>query len=148
MQNQVTATARSTAADHAQVIAALRTQLTALTFGSAYLSATEQLQANHHAHECENAGQLARWLANTRAELDRRAARSLSPTTDVLKAPFSHQRGRRCLGSSAPQWPSGGTIALDTVADFRDRRAAAAFQPAATLTVAALTALLTPQSNA
>ncbi|SFQ49222.1 hypothetical protein [Hymenobacter arizonensis] len=54
-------------------VAALRAQLTALTFGNPLLSAAEQLRANHAIHECEDADRLARWLVNTRRELARRA---------------------------------------------------------------------------
>ena len=53
-------------------LAVLRAQLTALTFPSAYLSEAEKLLANHRIHECEDAGQLTRWLENTTATLARR----------------------------------------------------------------------------
>jgi hypothetical protein len=65
--------AASTAASCPHLLATLRAQLTALTFGSPWLTAAEQIRANHHAHECEDAGRLGRWLVNTPAVLARRA---------------------------------------------------------------------------
>ena len=53
-------------------LAALRAQLMALTFPSAYLSEAEKLLANHRINECEDAGQLTRWLKNTTTTLARR----------------------------------------------------------------------------
>ena len=53
-------------------LAVLRAQLTALTFPSAYLSEAEKMLANHRIHECEDAGQLTRWLKNTTAMPARR----------------------------------------------------------------------------
>lgn len=47
-----------------QPLVTLRAQLTALTFLPPYLSEVENLQANHHIHECEDTQQLSRWLAN------------------------------------------------------------------------------------
>lgn len=63
-----------TAASCPQLLATLRAQLTALTFGSPWLTAAEQLRANHHAHECQDAGRLGFWLVNTQAVIARRAA--------------------------------------------------------------------------
>ncbi|WP_345122602.1 hypothetical protein [Hymenobacter antarcticus] len=52
----------------------MRTQLTALTFASPWLTVAEQLRANHHAYECQDAGRLERWCLNTQATIARRAA--------------------------------------------------------------------------
>jgi hypothetical protein len=62
---------------------AMRAQLTGLTFLSPYLSEEEQLLANHRIHECEDAGQLTRWLMNTPTALARRQLAS-SPITISL----------------------------------------------------------------
>ena len=54
------------------VLGELRQSLSLVLFGNPLLSPQEQLLANHHIHECENAEQLARWLSNTRAALAKR----------------------------------------------------------------------------
>ncbi|WP_161787206.1 hypothetical protein [Hymenobacter sp. IS2118] len=38
--------------------------MSAVIIGNPLFSPEEQLLANHHVHECEDAGQLALWLAN------------------------------------------------------------------------------------
>jgi hypothetical protein len=82
------AVASTAAAASFPQLAALRAQLTALTFGSPWLTATEQLRANHHAHECADASRLARWLVNTRASIARRVAE------------YQRQRGPQAASSS------------------------------------------------
>jgi hypothetical protein len=54
------------------VLGKLRHALSAVFFGNPLFSPQEQLLANHHIHECENAGQLARWLSDTPAALAKR----------------------------------------------------------------------------
>ncbi|MGI4873051.1 MAG: hypothetical protein ACRYFX_17975 [Janthinobacterium lividum] len=54
------------------VLGELRQALCAVLFGNPLLSPLEQLLANHHIHECEDAAQLARWLTNTPTALARR----------------------------------------------------------------------------
>ena len=46
------------------VLGELRHALSAVIIGNPLFSPEEQLLANHHVHECEDAGQLALWLAN------------------------------------------------------------------------------------
>ena len=46
--------------------------LSAVFFGNPLFSPQEQLLANYHIHECENAGQLTRWLSNTPVALAKR----------------------------------------------------------------------------
>jgi len=74
--------ASRTTIEASRSLAALRAQLTALTFPSAYLSEAEKLLANHRIHECEDAGQLTRWLKNTTATLARRHP-ACPPTTSL-----------------------------------------------------------------
>ena len=50
----------------------LRQALSAVIFGNPLFLPQEQLLANHRIHECEDAGQLTRWLKNTTATLARR----------------------------------------------------------------------------
>ena len=47
------------------VLGELRYALSAVLFGNPLLLPQEQLLANHRIHECEDAGQLTRWLTNT-----------------------------------------------------------------------------------
>ena len=54
------------------VLGELRHALSAVFFGNPLFSPQEQLLANHHIHECENAAQLARWLSNTPVALAKR----------------------------------------------------------------------------
>ena len=54
------------------VLGELRQALSLVLFGNPLISPQEQLLANHHIHECENADQLARWLSNTPVALAKR----------------------------------------------------------------------------
>ncbi len=54
------------------VLGELRHALSAVFFGNPLFSPQEQLLANHHIHECENAEQLARWLSNSPVALAKR----------------------------------------------------------------------------
>ena len=65
------------------VLGELRQALSLVLFGNPLLSSQEQLLANHHIHECENAGQLARWLSNTSAALAKRQRAVLPATTSL-----------------------------------------------------------------
>ena len=66
----------------------LRHALSAVFFGNPLFSPQEQLLANHHIHECENAEQLARWLNNTPTALAKRqhanSLRTVSSTGHVV----------------------------------------------------------------
>jgi hypothetical protein len=59
----------------------LRQALSAVLFGNPLFSPQEQLLANHHIYECEDAQQLSRWLTNTSTALTRRQLVRLSPTS-------------------------------------------------------------------
>jgi hypothetical protein len=59
----------------------LRHALSAVLFGNPLFSPQEQLLANHHIYECEDAQQLRRWLINTSTALTRRQLVRLSPTS-------------------------------------------------------------------
>ena len=54
------------------VLGELRHALSAVFFGNPLFSPQEQLLANHRIHECENAGQLVRWLTSTPLALAQR----------------------------------------------------------------------------
>ena len=70
------------------VLGELRQALSLVLFGNPLLSPQEQLLANHHIHECENAEQLARWLSNTLGALAKRqranSTRTVSSTGHVV----------------------------------------------------------------
>ena|GEM_PF-2263607 len=143
-----------------QVLAGLRAVLTALTFGSPYLDAAEQLRANHHAHECQDPVRLARWLVNTQIEIARRAAaaqqskwRYVTHTQrELLRAllhlpAVSRARSTQVLlglnrltqsDAAAELRQLWGLVPVDGVANDQDRRRAATFRPAESLTYAAL----------
>jgi hypothetical protein len=103
------------AAPTASSLPTLRAQLTALTFRSPHLSEAEQLRANHHIHECEDAERLTHWLQTVKAEL-----------------------ARRSIAAQAQGRPLPPPYVLDHAAEPRDRRAATQFKPARTLTYAQL----------
>ncbi|MBO0360855.1 hypothetical protein J0X19_23045 [Hymenobacter sp. BT186] len=62
------------------VLGELRHALSAVLFGNPLLLPQEQLLANHRIHECEDAGQLTRWLTNIPTALAGRQLAS-SPIT-------------------------------------------------------------------
>lgn len=124
----------------------LRAQLTALTFHSPHLDEAEKLRANHCIHECEDAERLTNWLRTVQAELARRnmAAQTqkaltkyAAPKRQALPHPTLRNRHHPRPPRRAPK-PPVGTLALHYVIDRPapplDRRAAAQFQPARTLT--------------
>jgi hypothetical protein len=125
-----------------QLLSTLRAQLTALTFHSPHLSEAEKLRANHHIHECEDAKRLTHWLRTVKAEL---ARRNLAAQTKkaLAQRPLPYLRTRRqpWLLRRTPE-PAVSTLALCYIVDHpalaRDRRTAAQFQPARTLTYAQL----------
>lgn len=83
MKNRVTGDAAAlTATPLSPTLAELRAQLTSLTFGNILLSEAEQLQANHRIFECEDIGQLIKWLINVPIELARRTARAEACCTE------------------------------------------------------------------
>ncbi|MDQ2773092.1 MAG: hypothetical protein M3Y54_21620 [Bacteroidota bacterium] len=62
----------------------LRHALSAVFFGNPLFSPQEQLLANHHIHECENAEQLARWLSNAPVALAKRQRANSSLTVSSI----------------------------------------------------------------
>ena len=130
------------------VLGELRQHVLAALLGNPLFSEAEQLRANHFVHECEDVARLTRWPANVLAEIARREAAA------------AHQRGQqalratrlraRCFRScrprqpkSTPAWVPGTPLPdrADRLAGPLDRRSAARFQPADSLT---LTHLLSP----
>ena len=115
--------------------------------GNALFSEAEQLRANHFAHECEDIARLTRWGANVLAEIIRRKAEFARQRYDLAtratlrqlrSASFCGHRSRpRCLIAA---WSPGTFIpdGADRRAGTFDRRAAARFLPADSLTVAHL----------
>ena len=128
----------------------LRQYVLATLFGNPLFSEAEQLRANHFVHECEDPARLTRWRANVLAELARRQVaaahergqRALRATLCRL-CPFGFRGNRPRQPQPTPAWVPGAP--LPNGADYRagsfDRRAAARFQPADSLT---LTHLLSP----
>lgn len=141
MRNLVTAVAVAPTATSPSI---LKAKLPALTFDSPYLSAAEQLRANHSVHECEDAAYLIRWHANVLAELTcRQATAARQRNQDALRTTLrsasfrDHFPGKR---HPAPTWVPGSPLpdCADRRAGTFDRRAAARFQPADSLTFAHL----------
>ena len=127
MQNQVSRPAAAPTA--APSLPVLRAQLTALTFHSPYLSPAEQLQANHHIHDCQDPVRLARWLRNLPAALARREAEQRAATLAHYAALLQGPQPRPVTPLPYPG---------DCRASARDRRAAVRFRPARTLCYAHL----------
>jgi hypothetical protein len=115
--------------------------------GNALFSEAEQLRANHFVHECEDIVRLTRWGANVLAEITRREAEAAHQRYDLATRATLRQlrsasfRGHRsCPRCPIPAWVPGTFIpdGADRRAGTFDRRAAARFQPADSLTVAHL----------
>ena len=114
---------------------------------NALFSEAEQLRANHFAHECEDIARLTRWGANVLAEITRREAEAARQRYDLTTRATSRQlrsasfRGH-CSRPRCPiaAWSPGTFIpdGTDRRAGTFDRRAAARFLPADSLTVAHL----------
>lgn len=125
----------------------LRQYALATLLGHPLFSQTEQLRANHFAHECEDIACLTRWAISVRAEIARREAdatrqRCHRATHEVLRqlcaVPF---RGPRLHSPRLyPSWVVGAPLpdGADRRAGTFDRLAAARFQPADSLTFAFL----------
>lgn len=129
----------------------LRQQVLAALVGNPLFTAAEQLRANHFAHECEDAARLIRWQVSVQAEITRREqAAARRRGQQALRATLSqlqpsegdyrhhHPRKRR----PAPAWVPGAPLPdqADRRAGTFDRRTAAHFQPADSLTLAHLLA--------
>jgi hypothetical protein len=133
-----------TTASCPHLLATLRAQLTALTFGSPWLTAAEQLRANHHAHECEDAGRLGCWLVNTQAVIARRVTEyqrqlvqaGLTRLRQVLAQPGPARLTRAGALGLSPQL--GASPSLDCLAEAADRLNVASFRIGEGLTYAAL----------
>ena len=66
------------------VIGELRQALAAVFFGNPLFSPQEQLLANHRIHECEDVGQLTRWLTNIQIALASRQLASPPITISLV----------------------------------------------------------------
>ncbi|AMR25498.1 hypothetical protein A0257_22680 (plasmid) [Hymenobacter psoromatis] len=127
----------------------LRQRVLSALLGNPLFSEAEQLRANHFAHECEDVTRLTRWHANVLAEVARRAADvAHQRSQDALRATLRHLRPASFRGyrprqpQPAPAWVPGAPLPdrADRYAGTFDRRAAARFQPAGSLTLTHLLA--------
>lgn len=125
----------------------LKAKLPALTFDSPSLSTAEQLRANHFAHECKNPDRLTRGHANVLTEIARReTVAAHQRSQNALRATLRHLRPASFWshypGKPQPALTGVPGASLPNCADRRvgtlDRRAAARFQPADSLTFAHL----------
>jgi hypothetical protein len=128
-------------------LGSLRQHVLAPLLDHPLFSEAERLRANHFVHKSEDVARLTRWHANVLAEIARRQAAA------------AHQRGqatlqatlqRLCLDSfrghrphqfpPTPTWVPGAFLPdrADCRAGTFDRRAAACFTPADSLTLATL----------
>ena len=128
----------------------LRQHVMAALLSNPLFSEAEQLRANHLVHECEDVPRLTRWHANVLAEIARReAAAAHEHSQQVLRATLRRLRSLSFRGhrprqpKPTPTWAPGTPLPdrADRLAGPLDRRAAARFQPADSLT---LTHLLSP----
>jgi len=115
--------------------------------GNPLFSEAEQLRANHFVHESDDIARLTRWGANVLVEIARRQAEAARQHRDLATSATLRQlrsgsfrghcaRPRR----STPTWVSGTFFPdrADRRASTFDRLAVARFQPADSLTFAAL----------
>ncbi|WP_223654415.1 hypothetical protein [Hymenobacter psoromatis] len=125
----------------------LRQHVLAILLGNPLFSEAEHLRANHFVHECEDVPRLTRWHANVLAEIARRlAAAAHQRSQDALRTTLCHMRSASFRGyrprqpQPAPAWVPGAPLPdhADRRAGTFDRRAAARFQPADSLTLAHL----------
>lgn len=129
----------------------LRQHVLSPLIGNPLFSDAEQLRANHFVHECEDAARLTRWYANVLAEIARRQAaaahqrRQQARQTTLRQLHSYRYRGHRPRKTQpTPTWVPGTALPnrADRHAGTFDRRAAAHFHPAQSLTLAHL---LTPR---
>lgn len=115
--------------------------------GHPLFSEAEQLRANHFVHESDDIARLTRWGVNVLAEIARRQAeaahqhRDLATSATLCRLRSSSFRGHRGRPRRPKQtWVLGAFFPdrADRRAGTFDRRAAASFQPANTLTLAYL----------
>jgi hypothetical protein len=115
--------------------------------GNPLFSEAEQLRANHFVHESDDIARLTRWGANVLAEIARRQAEAARQRRNLATAAtlrqvhpggFRSHRARLCR--PAPTWVPGAFFPdrSDRRAGMFDRLATARFQPADSLTFAAL----------
>ena len=115
--------------------------------GNPLFSAAEQLRANHFVHESDDIARLTRWGANVLAEITRRQAeaarqhRHFAMGATLRQLGSTSFRGHRSRPRRpTPTWVPGTFFPdrADRRASTFDRLAVARFQPADSLTFAAL----------
>jgi len=124
----------------------LRQRVLTPLIGHSLFSEAEQLRANYFAHECEDVARLIRWSESVQAEIVRREVASRTEAAylhqqcalrNTLRQLYPVSFRRHC-----PRRPQLTCFPWLDRADRRagtfDRRAAANFQPANTLTLAYL----------
>lgn len=81
-----------------------RRNILAIILDSPLFTPAEQLRANHHVHECQDAAQLARWLTNVRRVAAEREAADLAKAEPVTtpQPPASAPLVRPVAGPAAP----------------------------------------------
>jgi len=121
----------------------LRQHVLSPLIGNSLFSEAEQLRANHFVHESDDIARLTRWGANVLSEIARRQAeaarqrRDLATNATLRQLGSTSFRGHRSrLRRPAPTWVPGTFFPdqADRRAGTFDRRAAARFQPADSLT--------------
>ena len=126
------------------VLGGLRQHVLAALLGNPLFSEAEQLRANHLVHECEDVPRLTRWYASVLTEIARReAAAAHQRGQQALRAtlhrlcPFGFRGHRPRQPKPTPTWAPGTPFPdrADRLAGPLDRRAAARFQPADSLTL-------------
>ena len=122
----------------------LRQHVLSPLIGNLLFSAAEQLRASHFVHESEDIARLTRWGANVLAEIARREAKAARQRRDLATCITLRQlhstsfRGHRSqLRRPALAWVPDTFFPdrADRWAGTFDRRAAARFQPADSLTL-------------
>ncbi|MGI4735785.1 MAG: hypothetical protein ACRYG7_11460 [Janthinobacterium lividum] len=127
----------------------LRQRVLATLTGHPLFSDAEHLLANHFVHACENIARLGRWEKSVQAEIARRAATARVEAARLrrhhalcctLRQVHPASFRGRCLCRPMPAWPASfpDPSGADRLAGTFDRLAAARFQPADSLTFAAL----------
>lgn len=127
----------------------LRQHVLAALLGNPLFGEAEQVRANHFVHKCEDVACLLRWGASVQTEIARREAaaqiaavylRRQQALRDTLRQLCPPSFRRHALRCPTPAWLAScpAPDQTDHRAGAFDRRAAARFQPADSLTRAHL----------